>query len=177
VKQVKKVLFGITGIAVIALLLAALGGAALASPAGSVSSDIPEAPVNVSVDEGVKEAVPAVVSIVRDEVTAETIELSVAKGLISQKPANVPALTGDDDPEDEHAEGDCGGYVDSDKFALKIATAAELLGLAPEEIIAQVEAGKRLYEIAAEQGADVEAFKDTVHAAIGADGGCGCGSH
>jgi hypothetical protein len=177
VKQVKKVLFGVTGIAVIVLLLAALGGAALASPAESVPSDIPEAPVSVGVDEVVREAVPTVVSIVRDEITAEAVELPVGKRYISQKPVNVQALTDDDDPEDEHVEGDCGGYVDSAKFALKIAAAAELLGLAPEEIIAQVEAGKRLYEIAAEQGVDVQAFKDTVHAAIGADGECGCGSH
>ena len=173
----KKVLLGVTGITVIVLLLAALGGAALASPAGSIPSDIPEEQVSVSVDEAIKEAVPAIVSIVRDEVTAEVIELPAMKGLISHKPVDVQALTDDDDPEDEHPEGDCGGYVDSEKFALKIAAAAELLGLAPEEIIAQVEAGKRLYEIAAEQGVDVQAFKDTVHAAIGADGECGCGSH
>ena len=171
----KKVLFGVTGITLIALLLAALGGAALASPAESVPSDIPEAPV--SVDEAIKEAAPAVVSIVRDEVAAEVVELPVVKRLISQKPVNVQALTDDDDPEDEHPEGDCGGYVDGDKLALKIAAAAQFLELAPEEIAAQVEAGKRLYEIAAEQGVDVQAFKDTVHAAIGAAGGCGCGSH
>jgi hypothetical protein len=175
VKQVKKVLFGVAGIAVIGLLLAALGGAALASPAESISSDIPEAPV--SVGEVIKEAVPVVASIVRDEVAAEVVELPVGKGHISQKPVSVHALTDGDDPEDEHSEGGCGGYVDSEKFALKIAAAAELLGLAPEEIAAQVEAGKRLYEIAAEQGVDVQAFRDTVHAAIGAEGGCGCGSY
>lgn len=160
VKKVKKILFGVTGIAVIVLLLAALGGAVFASPAESVPSDIPEAPVSVSVDEVVKEAVPAVVSVVRDEATAEVVELPVGKGHISQKPVNVRALADDDDPEDEHPEGDCGGYVDSEKFALKIAAAAEFLGLAPEEIAAQVEAGKRLYEIAAEQGVDVQAFRD-----------------
>ena len=149
----KKVLYGMTGIAVIALLLAALGEAALASPVASISSDGPVA--QVSVDEPIKEAP---VSIVQDEVTAQ-------------------ALTDDDDPEDEHAERGCGGYVDPDKLALKIAAAAEFLGLAPEEIAAQVEAGKRLYEIAEEQGVDLQAFRDTVHAAIGAEGGCGCGSH
>ena len=173
----KKVLFGVTGIAVIALLLAALGGAALASPAESVPSDIPEAPVSVSVDEVVKEAVPAVVSIVRDEIAAEAVELPVGKGHSSQKSINVRALTDDDDPEGEHPEGGCGGYIDSEKLVLKIAAAAQFLGLTPEEIAAQVQVGKRLYEIAAEQGIDVQAFKDTVHAAIGADGECGCGSH
>lgn len=167
----KKVLYSMTGIAAIALLLAALGGAVLAAPVESVPSAVPV--VQVSVDAPVKEA-PA--SIVRNEV-AEAVDLPVMKGHIDQNPVNVQVLTDDDDPEDEHAEGDCGGYVDPDKFALKIAAAAEFLGLSPEEIVAQVESGKRLYEIAEEQGVDLQVFKDTVHAAIGADGGCGCGSH
>ena len=83
----KKVLFSVTGIAVIVLLLAALGGAALASPAGSIPSDIPEAPV--SVDEAIKEAAPAIVSTVRDEVAVKAIELSVVKGLIGRKQGGV----------------------------------------------------------------------------------------
>ena len=171
----KKVLLSVTGITMIVLLLAALGGAALASPAESVSSDIPEAPV--SVDEAIKEAAPAIVSTVRDEVAVKAIELSVVKGLIGRKQGGVQVLTDDDDPEGEHPEGGCGGYIDSEKLVLKIAAAAQFLGLTPEEIAAQLQAGKRLYQVAAEQGVDVQAFREAVHAVVNENGGCGCGTH
>ena len=77
----------------------------------------------------------------------------------------------------DRAGAGCGGYADPEKFAAKVAAAAEFLGMTPEEIVAQVQSGKRLYEIAAEQGVDMDAFRDAVHAAVNEEGGCGCGSH
>ena len=170
----KKVLFSVMGIALIVLLLAALNGVVLASSEKSMPSVILDERVGNDLTRivrersaGVKEETPAVVNVVQDESAEQAVELPVAVELPSQE-------LEDDGPEGEHAEGGCGGYADPEKWAIKIDAAAELLGLTPEEIVAQVQAGKRLYEIAAEQGADMAAFRDTVHAAIG---GCGCGSH
>jgi len=46
-------------------------------------------------------------------------------------------------------------------------TAAEALGLTPEEYFAELHAGKSLAEIAEEQGVEVEAVKDAMNAARG----------
>jgi len=46
-------------------------------------------------------------------------------------------------------------------------TAAEALGMTPEELFAELRAGKSLTEIAEEQGVEVEAMHDAVNAARG----------
>lgn len=175
----KRVLLSVTGIALIALLLAALGGVVLASGEESASIDVIEEQVSDDLTEvaseqsaGVKKA-PSV---------EEAVEPPAVEDLPSQEQVVDQEILADDDPEDEHpevesVEGGCGGYADPVKFAAKIDAAAEFLGMTSEEVAAQVQAGKRLYEIATEQGADVEAFKEAVHAAVSEYGGCGCGSH
>lgn len=165
----KKMLFSAMGVALLVSLLAGLGSVVLASPAESRQ-------VSARVYEDVTEAAPASVSVSQDEAAAEAIEQAVIIRRSSQKPVELAAHTADDGPEpgEEHGGDACGDYADGDKLALKIAAAAEFLGLSPEEITTQVQAGKRLYQIAADQGADVSAFKDAVHAVIGE---CGCGSH
>jgi hypothetical protein len=175
----RKLLLGVTGIALLLLLLAVAGGVALASGEEPVASDVVEVKVSNDVDT-VSTELDVVVNEAQDEITVEVIE----------PPAAVDAsdvVLSDDDPGDEHpedkhdeedhAEGGCGRYADPAKFAAKVNVAAELLGMTPDEIIAQVQAGKRLYEIAAEQGADADTFKDAVHAAVNEGGGCGCGFH
>jgi hypothetical protein len=121
------------------------------------------------------------VNAVQNEVAEKAVELPLAVDLPSQERVAEQDAPGDDPegehPEGEHVEGGCGGYADPAKLAAKIDAAAGFLGLTPEEIAAQVEVGKRLYEIAAEQGADVDAFKEAVHAVVNEAGGCGCGSH
>ena len=172
----KKILLSVTGIALIVLLLTALSGVVFASgeePAPvdaievQVSDDLAEIVIEPSAD--VIEKAPVVVNAVQEEIVEEVVELPVAEN------------SSDEDPEGEdHDEGGCSGggrYANPEKFAAKVDAAAEFLGMTPEEIVAQVQAGKRLYEIAAEQGADVEAFKEAVHAVVNEGGGCGCGSH
>jgi len=46
-------------------------------------------------------------------------------------------------------------------------TAAEALGLTPEELFAELHAGKSLDEVAEEQGVDIEAVQDAMSAARG----------
>jgi hypothetical protein len=167
----KKVLFSVTGIALIVLLLAALGGVVLASgeePAPvdaievQISDDLAEIVIEPSAD--VIEEAPVVVNTVREEIAKEAVELPVAEN------------PSDEDPEGEdHDEGGCSGggrYANPEKFAAKVDAAAEFLRMTPEEIVAQVQAGKRLYEIAAEQGADKDAFRETIHSVVD----CECGS-
>ena len=175
----KKAVFGIAGVVLLTLMLAAVGGVAPASGEAPATSSVPEVQASSGVD---------IVSSEPGEVVDEAQDGIVVEAV--QPPAVVDlsdAVLSDDDPgdeapEDEHDEGDhagggCGGHADPEKLAAKVEVAAELLGMTPEEIIAQVQAGKRLYEIAAEQGTDVDAFRDAVHATVNEDGGCGCGSH
>lgn len=179
----KKVLLSVTGIALMVVLLAALGGVALAAYSEepmsfNILKEQASDDLNMIVIEqsaGVKEEASTVVNAVQDEIAEEAVELPVAENLSSQELEDDDSE--DEHPEGEHAAGGCGGYADPSKLAAKIDAAAEFLGLTPEEVAAQVQAGKRLYEIAAEQGADVEAFKNAVHAVVNETGGCGCGSH
>lgn len=72
---------------------------------------------------------------------------------------------------------DC-AYGQGDKWAIKIAAAAEVLGMTVEEIEAEVQAGKSLPAIAQVQGVEVQTLRDAVHSAMRAAGySCGCGSH
>jgi hypothetical protein len=176
--QLKKVLLSVTGIALIVLLLAALGGVVLASGKEPAPVDVIEEQVSDDLAEVVSESA----GVKKAPGTKEAVEPLAVENLPSQEQVVDQEILTDDDPEDEHpegesAEGGCGGYADPVKFAAKIDAAAEFLGMTPEEVAAQVQAGKRLYEIAAEQGADVDAFKEAVHAAVDEVGGCGCGSH
>ena len=175
----KKAVFGIAGVALLTLMLAAVGGVALASGEEPATSSVPEMQVSSGGDI-VSTEPDEIVNGAQDEIVVEAVQ-----------PPAVAALSdvllsdddpGDERPEDEHDEGNlasggCGGYADPEKFAAKVEAAAEILGLTPDEIISQVQSGKRLYEIAADQGADLDAFKDAVHAAVNEEGGCGCGSH
>jgi LysM repeat protein len=172
----KKVFLSVTGIALIALLLAALGGVVLASGEKPVPVDVIEVQVSDDLAEiviepsaDVIEETPVVVNTVQEEIAEEAVELPVAEN------------PSDEDPEGEdHDEGGCSGggrYANPEKFAAKIDAAAEFLGMTPEEIAAQVQVGKRLYEIAVERGVDVDAFKEAIHAVVNENGECGCGSH
>jgi hypothetical protein len=175
----KKAVFGIAGVALLTLMLAAVGGVVLASGEEPATSSVPEVQVNSGVDvvsAGPNEVVNEAQNVIVVEAAEPAADVDVADMVLSDDDP------GDEAPEDEHDEGDrveggCGGYADPERFAAKVEVAAELLGMTPDEIIAQVQAGKRLYEIAAAQGADVDAFKDAVHATVSKDGGCGCGSH
>ena len=65
-----------------------------------------------------------------------------------------------------------------DRWAIKFAAAAKVLDMTVEEIEAEVQAGKWLPQIAAEQGIDVQTLRDAVHGAMNAAGySCSCGSH
>jgi hypothetical protein len=62
-------------------------------------------------------------------------------------------------------------------WTIKIEAASKVLGMTVEAIQAELQAGKSLPTIAAEQGVDVQALRDAVHGAVRAAGGCSCGSH
>ena len=69
-------------------------------------------------------------------------------------------------------------YGQGDRWAIKIAAAAEVLDMTVEEIEAEVQAGKYLPTIAVEQGVELQTLRDAVHSAMKAAGySCGCGSH
>ena len=123
----KKVLLSVTGIALIVLLLAALGGVVLASAEELVPSDVLEEQVNDDLNEivsgqsaGVKEEASNVVNGVQDEMVEEAVELPVAEDLPSQEQVVEQDIPEDDDPEDDHPKGEnvkggCGGYADPSK--------------------------------------------------------------
>ena len=174
----KKVVLGIAGVALLAVMLAAAGGVALASGEEPAISSVSE--VQASSDVDIVSSEPAeIVNEAQDEIAVEVVE---APTTVDSAVVQADDDPGDESPGEDHDEEDragagCRGHADPEKLAAKVEVAAELLGMTPEEIIAQVQAGKRLYEIAAEQGTDVDAFRDAVHATVNEDGGCGCGSH
>jgi hypothetical protein len=179
VNPMKKAAFGIAGVVLLTLMLAAVGGVALASGEAPATSAVSEVQVSSDAD---------IVSSEPDEVVNEAQSEIVVEVVHSPAVVDVSdVVLSDDDPGDEHpgvkhdegdhAGGGCGGYADPEKFAAKVEVAAEILGMTSDEIVSHVQAGKRLYQIAAEQGVDVNAFKDAVHAAVNQDDGCDCGSH
>jgi len=72
------------------------------------------------------------------------------------------------DPEAPHGRSGFGrgmfGMARGDRWTM-FDTAAEALGLTPEELFAELHAGKSLDEIAEEQGVEMEAVQDAIRAA------------
>jgi hypothetical protein len=98
----KKAVFGIAGVGLLALMLATVGGVALASGEEPATFAVPEVRVSSGVD--ILPAGPdAVVSQPQDKIPVEDVSDVV---LSDDDP-------GDEAPEDEHGEGDCveGGWV------------------------------------------------------------------
>jgi hypothetical protein len=82
-----------------------------------------------------------------------------------------------DEPADGAQENHKGYTAETaDRWAIKFAVAAEVLDMTVEEIEAEVQAGKYLPQIAAEQGVDVQTLRDAVHGAMN-EAGYSCGSH
>lgn len=174
----------VAGVALVVLLLVSLSGAAFASP----QAPVPSIPLGEEIAAGSRASVSPDDALAGQDIAPEVVDVAAepaASQVILQDEGDDPPGTGDehpeagdDHPEGQHAEGAYGhGNANGEMLTIKVNAAAEFLGLTSEEVIAQVEAGKWLYEIAEEQGADVEAFVEAVHAAIGDAGGCGCGSH
>jgi hypothetical protein len=65
--------------------------------------------------------------------------------------------------------------------SVKAEVAAEALGMTPEQLLAELDAGNSLADIAEAQGVELEAVREVVHDAVraagGGRGGCGRGSH
>jgi hypothetical protein len=158
------------------VLLVVQGGTALASSDTSTTSTILETSDdlglnNQAIDQGVQIEEPTVVE---EAIAQEANEPPVEDVLAVQAET-------DDDPDGDasgevHFSEGCGGEFDPARFQAKIELAASILGLTVEQITSQVESGMRLFEIAAVQGHDMEAFKQTIHSTLGEDG-CACGTH
>ena len=174
----KKLIFSGVGVMMLVVLLVVQGGTALAASVETATSAVPEGQSRDDLDLNTHESSLGVQieasSVVEDAIVPEAVELSVEEDPIAEE------LTDDDPDSDPPAEGHlaegCGGDFDPARFKAKIELAASILGLSVEEITSQVESGVRLYEIAAAQGHDMEAFKETIHSTFGEDG-CGCGTH
>ena len=170
----KKLMFSGIGAVMLVVLLVVQGGTALASSGASTtvleaSDDLALNTQEINVGVQVEAS-----SVVVDAIAQEADEPPVEDVLTEQA---VP----DDDPDGDapgevHLAEGCGGNPDPERLKAKIELAASILGLTAEEITSQVESGVRLYEIAAAQGYDMEAFKQTIHSTFGEDG-CGCGTH
>ena len=168
----KKLMVSGIGVVMLVVLLVVQGGTALASSDASTTSTILETSDDLDLNTqessvGVQVEAP---SVVEEVIVQEADEPPVEDVLTEQ-------AYSDDDPDSDapgevHLAGGCGGNADPARFQAKVELAASILGLTPEEIISQVESGVRLYEIAAAQGYDMEAFKETIHSTFGEDG-CG----
>lgn len=157
------------------VLLVVQGGTALAASDASTASvdlqgqsldDLSLEPGEMNVSTNVES-----VSVVEDEIAQEAAAPAVEEVLVTEELSDETIS-----PAVEHLTDGCGGNADAEKLKAKIDLAAEILGLTPEEINTQVANGLRLYEIAAAQGYDMEAFKQTMHSTFGGDG-CDCGAH
>jgi len=72
----------------------------------------------------------------------------------------------------------CGGHAwNGEMHSIKAEAAAEILGMTPEEVLAALDSGQSLAEIAEERGISLDVLREAVHEAVGSARGGECGLH